>query len=186
MSENPIRIFEEEPNSLEKATGCTKGEIQWWINQFGRGQELFNRLYSYDFYAPICFAPSYSDEKNLTTYVYELQQVVVTFNSIRNSIISRRQFSPETPKRVTTPHLSRIFVCTSPETMPIITGIEEQAHAYYHLVIEPSLSPESVKMTKLYDGSDSSEEFAFQSIIRIIFQNPDLQIDPLPKNLLPL
>lgn len=183
MVEKPKAFFENEPDELEIVTGCTKEEILWWVDRFSIGQRLFNQIYDFSTYIPICFAPSYRDHNTLTTYVYDLEQVVVTFSALRNSILSQRQYlTSGCSRRVTTPHLSRLLVCTTPEAMPVITGVEEQAHAYFHLIIEPSLSPSHVKMTKRYDGSDTSEEFAFQSIVQAILRSTDLKIDPLPFN----
>jgi len=173
-----------ESSKLENLAGCSTEEIQWWLSQFQKGRCLFNQLYDFDNYPSVCFAPSYSGKDNLVTYVYELEQVIVTFNALKNSIVSKRKVdSGDSSRRVTTPHLSRISVCTTPENMPIITGIEEQSHYFFHQVIEPSMSPDHIKKTNLYDGSDTSEEFAFQSIIQAIFKSSDLQIDPIPNNL---
>jgi hypothetical protein len=168
---------------LERITDCTTEEIEWWIDRFGKGQEIFNRLHNFSILTPICFALAYEDEPKVTTYSCGMQRVIVTFDSLKNNITTRRKYLRGNHSfRITNPHLTRMSVCTTPNDMPVITGIEEQAHSYFHLIVEPTLQPKMISYTKRYDGSDTSEEFAFQSIVEAVFRTPGLHIDPLPSN----
>jgi len=45
-----------------------------------------------------------------------------------------------------------------------------------------TLNPEDVSYTGRYDGSDSSEEYAFKLMSQIILMNKSLELFPLPDN----
>jgi len=112
-----------------------------------------------------------------------MREIVATFTHIKATVSSKikKNVQDQTIK-LTNPHLVRISVCASPETMPVISGVEEQAHAYFHQEIESNLKPGEVIYTGRHDGSDTSEEFAYQSIIKVILNSTNLEIFPLPDN----
>ena len=119
-------------------------------------------------------APIYKGAKKKVCYVEGEGIIVVTFDVINDivSLIKKSNIESRSFRR-TNAHLIRLGLCTSSEIIPIFTGIEENAHFYFDKVIKPTLKPEEISNTGRHDGSDSSEEYAFRTILNILLTHQD-------------
>lgn len=171
--------------TLEKESppDFTEDEFMLWLHYFRLGQNIFdNHVHNSDPTTPIHVCESYNEQKNIITYVEELDQIMVTFSFIQRYALSIRKNTKKNISKTTNAHLMRLGLYTNSDLTPIFTGIEERAHAHFHKNIKPKLDPEKVVYTAKHDGSDSSEEYFFTTLIQIILNNKNLELYPLPKN----
>ncbi|NCO12568.1 MAG: hypothetical protein COZ34_02680 [Candidatus Pacebacteria bacterium CG_4_10_14_3_um_filter_34_15] len=174
----------EKPNETESRLGFTAKEFNWWAEPFWYGQRIFDQhVGNTDKATPLHIVPSYNGNENKITYVEEIDLIYVCTKYISSAIASLKKHRLRMESfRTTNPHLIRLGICTRIDVLPVFTGIEERAHAYFHKHVKKTLKAGAIKYTGLYDGSDFSEEYAFQQIATIILNNKDLPIFPLPSN----
>jgi transposase-like protein len=170
---------------IEIKPNFTKEDFWLWYERFLFGQKIFNthvNNQSSSSIIPFHLCPSYNGRQRLIAYVEGEHKIVATFATMEKVIKGIKQCLNGANLRSTNVHLVRMGICTSSLLMPIFTGIEESAHAYFHLHVKPKLKPEEIVYTGRYDGSDSSEEYAFQQLLQIILVHKELELFPLPQN----
>lgn len=163
--------------------GLTTQDVSLWLSPFEKGQQIFNNHIGSDLpNPPINLVPSHRGIVYRVCYVEGKGVIVVTFAVIKDFKASILKQNQGLNVMSTNAHLIRLGLCTTPQIIPIFTGIEENAHAYFDQVIKPTLDESDINFTGRHDGSDSSEEFAFQTIVKILLTNKELAVYPLPDN----
>ncbi len=172
------------PNETESQLGFTEKEFNLWADPFWHGQSIFDRhLKNTDKLTPLHIIRSYNGIENKIMYIEELDLIYVCIEYISKIVTLEKKHHQEMNTfRTTNLHLIRLGLCTRLDVLPIFTGIEERAHAYFHKHIKKTLKPEDIIYTSKHDGSDTSEEYAFNQIASIILNNTDLPLFPLPSN----
>jgi hypothetical protein len=169
--------------NIEVKPNFTTQEFLLWYKPFLLGQKIFNQHVSNgNSVIPLHLYPSYNGKLNMIAYVEEENEIIITFEKMEKMIRSIKEFKIGKNNRSTSAHLIRMGVYTTPVLMPVFTAIEESAHAHFHLHIKQTLNPEDISYTGRYDGSDSSEEYAFKLMSQIILMNKSLELFPLPDN----
>jgi hypothetical protein len=170
-------------SNRESEFKLTEEEFLLWLKPFRFGQSIFDRhVGNADPVTPLHLCPSYNGENNVICYVEEKDCVIVSFQLITDLVAHIKKYKQTLNGcRRTNAHLIRLGVCTTPDAMAIFTGIEERAHAYFHKHVKETLNAE-LSYTGKYDGSDSSEEYAFREMSKIILNNRSLPLYPLPSN----
>lgn len=178
-SQSAIEQQEESPNFTEE-------DFVLWLNLFVLGQRIFDgHVGNEDPITDIHLCQSYKGNlgrEKVACYIEELDLMAVSFKFVEADLIAIKKYLTKPSSRITNVHLNRLGVCTTPNLAPLFTGIEERAHAYFHKHVKPNLDPKEINFTGMYDGSDSSEEYAFQQIASIILRNKNLTLDPLPED----
>lgn len=172
------------PNETEAKLGFTAQEFNWWADPFWHGQSIFDKhVGSTDKATPLHIVHSYNGTDNKITYVEDIDLIYVGAKYISRIIaLFKKHRAKMESFRTTNPHLIRLGVCTRIDVIPVFTGMEERAHAHFHKHIKQTLDTNAITHTGLHDGSDSSEEYAFQQLLAIILKNKDLPLYPLPHN----
>ncbi len=164
----------------------TEEDFLLWLNLFVLGQRMLDEhVGNADPITHIHLCPSYKGNlgrEKVACYIEELDSMAVSFKFVEADLIAIKKYLTKPNFRITNVHLNRLGVCTTPNLMPLFTGIEERAHAYFHKHVKPNLDHKEINFTGRYDGSDSSEEYAFQQIASIILRNKNLSLDPLPED----
>lgn len=170
------------PVNTEVAPGLSTKEVSMWLTPFEKGQRIFNCYVGNHLpNPPIHLAQAHGGSYKKVCYVEGKGIIVVTFQVIKD-LVNLIKNCHGLNIRGSNAHLIRLGLCTTPEALPIFTGIEENAHAYFDQVVKLTLKPEEIVFTGKHDGSDSSEEFAFLTLTQILLTNPNLPVFPLPSN----
>jgi len=170
-------------NNPEVKHNFTQQEFTLWYEPFLEGQRIFNSHVSNGHPdIPLHICPTYGGKESIICYVEEKDVFIATFLKLEKMINGIKRQKSGISWRSTNAHLIRLGVCTTPSTMAAVNGIEESAHAHFHNIIKTGLDENDISYTGRYDGSDSSEEYAFQQISQIILRNNKLPLFPLPQN----
>jgi len=163
INESFIRLIGSELLELKKykLTPKKQGVFIDWVEKFQKGQQLVAERFNTPVLEP-CFISgklnpgsfTWFDPDDLSIYVdIELMPPLIELHA-----------KSETPPHdfVTDSHFRRLKLNLPTKYLPLAAGIEEQAHAVYEQKIKPKMGDRD-RSTGLYDGSDTSEEFAFRT-----------------------
>lgn len=159
----------------------TEDEFLWWYWRFRQGQGLFNSYAGFDSYVPLHLCPAYDNKHLIICYVPEINNIIATFAKVESDIKSMKRYLSGSGKtRVTTPHLARMGLCTTPDCLPIFTGFEEQGHVFFHQQVASFLPKHRIAITGSYSGSDTYEEDLYKKKTGAILRNKHLNLYKLP------